>query len=275
MRYWFADHTDFRSQKGSQVPDVFIFGGVLIPKEELEKLIGIFQDVKARYTHPNMPVKYNLRDLKDKYEEFARGDEYRKLLNESYEWRQEIFRRASDLNYSIVLSCIESFQKGKAIGDKKDDLLRYSFSNALMRVGMEIESLGASCTVVLDWPVGNNPKPFDREYYAAFNDGKSIDGIKYLSGALRKLNFNGCVYYANMNHSIGLQFSDLVVGAFRDGVKAHRDDHPENLGRDITKIFLPKIRTDTRSRILQRGIIISKNNHSFIRFMKKYIEELK
>jgi len=275
MNFWFADHTDFRSLKETRVPDVFIFGGIIISKNSLVELIEIFRDVKSKYTHHNMPVKYNLKDLRDKYIEFELEEDFRLLLEDSYKWRKEIFNRSKSIDYTIIISCIESFKKGKDVSKNKDDLLRYGFSMALMRVGLEIGALKSDCCVILDWPEGNNPKPFDREYYYAFNTGKSLDGIKYLSGPLMNLGFADSVRYANMNHSIGLQFSDLIIGAFRDGFKSFCDGHDENLGIDITKLILPKFRSDYRSSIIQRGVVISNSNKELKKSVSKFINSLK
>ncbi|MEL7834678.1 DUF3800 domain-containing protein [Fodinibius sp. Rm-B-1B1-1] len=273
MNYWFADHTDFRSKKGNRIPDIFILGGIVISKESLDQVSEIFRNIKSDYTHPNMPVKWNFRDLEDKYKEFGLEDDYQALLKNSKDWRKDIFSQLADTEYKIVLSCIENFQKKKDLDQVKYDLLRYSFSNALMRVGYCAYDT-SSFSIILDWPDSHNPKPFNREFYYAYNKGQSVDGVPYYCGNLKELGFNDSVYFANMNHSIGLQLSDLVIGAFRDGIKSFRDDHYENIGIDTTKIYLEKLNGFKKDALMSRGVLVSKSNENFEECVAEFLKFL-
>jgi hypothetical protein len=215
-----------------------------------------------------------MRDLKNKYEEFGRLDEYQELLKSSASWRRELISNLDEIEYVINLSCIENFQKNSKDKDLKHDLIQYAFSNILMRIGFIIKRRKEECTVIMDWPDKQNSRPYNREYYSAFNKAKSADGkVEYFCGNLEDLNFNDCVLFADMNHSIGLQLADIIIGAFRDGIKSFREDHFENQGMELTQLYLPKINGYSKN-LTRYGIIASGNNHELQKLLGNYIDHL-
>ncbi|MFW6129979.1 MAG: hypothetical protein ACOC56_02270 [Atribacterota bacterium] len=80
-------------------------------------------------------------------------------LAESKEWRIQIFREASDIDFTIIIALIKAYSKKReTIIEKKKRLTRYVFSNALMRVGHHTRDVNASSIeLILDWPEQNIP----------------------------------------------------------------------------------------------------------------------
>lgn len=270
MHFWYADDSNLKSDKKVHVPNIFLFGGILIEQEESKKLIDLLKEIKGRYTFPDLPIKYNLKDLKDKYKEFGREDEFKRLLHESMEWREELFRKSLDIDYQIVIAAVENFQtdrrKQKEI---KEDIRRYVFTNAMMRISYEIKLRGYGYTqFILDWPADGNSKPFNSEFYYAYNRGKSRDGGDYYSGPLKHIGIHDSLLFTNMNHSNCLQFADLIIGAARDFLDCILDGRDHSNGKYLTEIILPKYR-GYPNKILEYGLNVSSRNERFKNSLKE------
>lgn len=133
-----------------------------------------------------------MRDLKSLYKKQNREVMHKVLLDSSREWRGEIFAALAASDVTLIVACIESYSGSREkIKSNKEQLTRHSFSNGLMRFGLHAQQEKPDfAQVVLDWPDGGNSQPFDAEYSAAFNLGKTKCGaIKYQCGPLNTLNF--------------------------------------------------------------------------------------
>ena len=263
MHIWYADNSYCRRDKSSCCSDVFLFGGIIIQEEESKKLTEIIKEIKSRYGTHYLPIKWNLRDVEDKYTEFGKNDNYKILLRESLTWRKELFERSLSIDYTIVVAAIENFQVGKKNQkDIKNDLIRYVFSDAMMRVAYELKMKKINKSqFVLDWPESACAKPFNTEFFYAYNKGTNKDGHSYFSGPLKNIGVHDSLLFANMNHSNCLQFADLVVGASKEFLECilHKGD---SNGNELAKILLPKFR-GYPDKIFGRGISVSSNNRSF------------
>jgi len=271
---YYLDHTEFKVDSDSKNKDTIVMGGLLIGHEEEKKLTSIMREIKSRYFDPDLPLKFNMKDLKKKYEEHNLVAEFDTFLKDSAKWRRELFERSLELDYSIIISVIQHYQP-----DKKDspvnkyDLLGYAFNNVLMRTSLEVQSRKEDfAQVIVDWPDGNNPKPFNHEYYYAFWRGKTPAGQDYFSGTLKSVGFHDTVLFASMNHSNMLQFSDLLIGATRDFLSCGLEDREYALGKELTEIILKKFRGFPKN--LSYGLSISSGNHDLkervAEIMKKY-----
>jgi len=260
---WYADNSELNGIRGADIPDILLFGGIAIAPEYEPVLRKKIECVKAEYGHKRAPIKWNFKDLRKIYLKQNQEQLYRDMLESSNDWRKEIFEETSECEYTIILSCIESFStRRKDIKAVKLQLSEWVFSNGLMRYALHVkESAPERAFVILDWPDGGNAKPFDREYTSAFNVGKSAAGINYLSGALSKLPFHDSALYTNMLHSTILQFSDLVVGASREFIEYAIGKRNEDDGKGIqcAKLFLSKFRGYPNN-VLSKGLNVSTNN---------------
>ncbi len=272
MTKFYLDHTELKASAESHVKDTIVMGGLLIEYEEEKKLTSIIREIKSRYFNPDLPLKFNMRDLKKKYEEHNLLAEFEAFMKDSAKWRIELFERSLDINYTTIISIIKHYQsdkKEKSID--KYDILGYAFNNALMRVALEVQTKKVEFTqVIVDWPDGNNPKPFNNEYYHAFWRGKTPSGQDYFSGTLKSVGFHDTVLFASMNHSNMLQFADLLIGAMRDFLSCSLEDRDYAIGKELTEIVLKKVRGFPNK--MTHGLSISSGNHDL---KKKIIEILR
>lgn len=212
MYKWYADDSALKKKHGDSKRSVFLFGGILITRQDKVELSNLMKEVKRDYTGEDMPLKYNMRDLKELYERFNRKEEYDTFLRESAIWRKRIVQESLQFEYRLFISCIENYQADKKDQKPiKENLSSYLFSNALMRVGIYAsENQMSHIQVILDGAESNMSKPFDNEYYYGYNRGNNSDGQEYFSGPLNELGFDQTLYYARCNHSNLLQLTDII-----------------------------------------------------------------
>lgn len=241
MNKWYADNTELSTTKTKN--NVLIFGGIIIDEIEERKLKIIIEDVKAQYALKTLPIKWNFKDLKPTYLELSRVKEYEILLLNSYKWRREIFERSLAVNYKVILACTERYNSNKPLSSIKDDLISVSFSQSLMRVALYAKNnpIKDECQVVLDWPESSNPKPFNREYFKAYHNGKSIFDRTYFSGPLKNIGFSESIYFTKSTHCTMLQFADLIIGASKDYILKNLHEIDYSLGFDLTELIKCKI----------------------------------
>jgi hypothetical protein len=218
--------------------------------------------VKAEFGPPRTPVKWNMKDLQAIYEEQKQGALYEKLLKSSAEWRTKIFQCLADADVKIIIACIESYSADKKVQVKtKEGLVRYAFSNGLMRFGLLAQESSAEAPmVVLDWPEKADPKPFNFEYACAYVNGKtSNEKVEYSCGKLSALGFADSAVFTSMRHSTILQAADLVVGATREFIECSLEKKGPGQGVECLKIIKAKFR-GAPDNIIGRGISISSGN---------------
>jgi hypothetical protein len=260
--HWYADNSDLNGVRGAVIPDIVLFGGVAVPTDGIAALQAAIEAVKARYGDPRVPVKWNFRDLEGLYARHDLKNLYAKLAESSRQWRQEIFEAAARLDFSIIISCVESYSVTREdIKVVKPGLIGIAFGNGLMRFALHAKEFNAkTATVVLDWPERGDSRPFDREYVAAYVHGTSTDrDVKYHSGPLKQINFSDSVTYAHMRHSTILQFADLIVGATREFVECAMGKRVDAFGLQLLRIVGKKFR-GAPDHILGRGVIVSSGN---------------
>ncbi len=268
MLKWYADNSEMSTVKGK--PNVLIFGGVIVNNKSEKQIEQLLRKVKEKYTYPTLPIKWNFKDLKEVYEEWNRQKDYELLKQKSYEWRTEIFKESLNIDYTIVLACTERYPSSIPLKQIKVQLTEITFAQALMRIGLFARDLPFkdSFEIILDWPDSSNPKPFNREYFRAYNLGKSSSGVNYLSGPLSNLGFNDSLYFAKSTHSAVLQFSDLIIGAAKDFILKTIQGINSSLGYDLTAMILSKYR-GYPSRIIDYGMNFAPKNDNYQRLKEE------
>ena len=261
---WYADNSELNGIRGSQIPDILLFGGLAVPPDSEFILRTTIEEVKSKFGPPRIPVKWNFKDLKRVFVRQNKRSIYDELLKKSQEWREEIFKAVKDIEFTIIIACVESHSvERRTIISVKEQLTQFVFNNGLMRYALHVkESNPDRAEVILDWPDKGDSSPFDKEYASAFNDGKSPDGVVYSSGALKDLNFLDSAVYTNMNHSTILQFADLLVGATREFVECALGKKCYGFGIDMLKLVFHKFR-GTPCDVIGRGISIASKNPQF------------
>lgn len=269
MIKWFADNTELTTEKGKE-NNVLIFGGVLVNEEAENKIIDLMKTVKGEYTFPDLPVKWNFKDLEKTYKELEKVDDYKKMLAKSSEWRTALIENSLDIDYKIIVVCLERHESDKPIKTIKETLVNISFAQALMRVGMfaKYQTPEKKFEVILDWPESSNPKPFNREYYYAYNRGHSANEINYLSGKLKDLGFNESLYYTKSTHSSVLQFSDIIIGATKDFVLKTLYGIDHSLGYNLTELFKVKF-CGYPNKTIEYGLNYSPKNENYKKIQKE------
>lgn len=94
MYKWYADDSALKKKHGDSKRSVFLFGGILISRQDEVELSNLMKEVKRDYTGEDMSLKYNMRDLKELYERFNRKEEYDTFLRESAIWRKRIVQES-------------------------------------------------------------------------------------------------------------------------------------------------------------------------------------
>lgn len=268
---WYADNSELNGVKGAEIPDILLFGGLMLSPETEKSLRQQIEEMKKHYSGGNSraPVKWNLKDLRPRYEKLGILSQYDSLMASSKEWRPAIFSILSKSDCMFLVACIEGYSpKRQVLKDNRDGLTRYVFTNGLMRFGLHVsETKPDWAGVVLDWPDGGQSLPFDSEYAHAFNGGKVSDGkVSYQCGPLNNLGFADSVMYTNSLHSTLLQAADLVVGASREFVECCIGKRTGGLGLDCLRIARDRFRGAPKN-ILGWGLVLSSGNDA----MKKKI----
>lgn len=262
MISFYGDDNYSRSSLDDTQPRIILFGGILISDDEGKKLVNIIKKEKKKYTHENLPLKWNFKDkdIKDKFKEFDRIDQHKELLRNSRDIRINIAKESLNVDYKIIISCIKSYSNiKKKIKNNKTKNTEFLFENLLFRLGMEADNTN-NYQIILDWPSDSNPKVFNRPYYYIYNTNKTIHGSKNYCGPLCNKNFNPSLLYAKCTHSPCLQFTDFVVGAFKDYLEMTNTDNKSCVGKEFIDIIKPKFRTSRSGKISGYGIIVSSGN---------------
>jgi hypothetical protein len=273
---WYADNSELNGIRDADIPDMLIFGGVLVPLNSELDLINAIEGVKAKYGYARVPIKWNFKDLKRTYARDGLSDLYSNLLKSSKEWRNDIFQVVNEFDISIIISCIQSHSvQRKVISNVKTELTKYSFANSLMRVALHAQEFKPErIQIVLDWPDKGDSSPFDEEYASAYNFGQTSDRRNnYFSGPLKQLGFLDSAVYTNMTHSTLLQFADLVVGANREVIECAIGKKEDGFGLEMAKVIANKYRGYNQNEIYGKGIVVASGDKTFKDNIKNFIEE--
>lgn len=276
MYTFYADDTYAKADKEDQSNRLDLFGGFLISKSDEPSLLEIIKAEKVKYTHPNLPIKWNFKDtpIREKYEEFNRKEEYKIMLAKSNDWRREIIKKSLHLDYKIICGIIEPYSTDpKVIKKSKSDFLKYSLENILMRIGLDVKDKNRETFIVLDWPPDGNPQPFVQGFYRLFHTGFSSAGSQLICGKLSDCQFYHSLLFAKCNHSPMLQFSDLIIGSIKDFVECRLSGRQNLFAAEMFEMYKHKIRSSKGS-IMNYGLITSSGNSSFKQKLKELLNEI-
>lgn len=272
---WYADNSELNGIKDAEIPDILLFGGIIIGADAEANLQSKVERIKKRHGHPRAPVKWNMKDLKELYKNQKQVALYEKLIASSREWRAEMFSALASADCTLLVACIEGYsQKRDVLKQRKEDLTRYIFTNGLMRFGLHVRDAKPSqAQVVLDWPDKGISKPFDSEYSYAYGRGKTSDGnVTYKCGRLGSLGFSDSVMFTNMPHCHMLQIADLVVGASREFLECCLGKKQGGQGLDCLKTVRDKFR-GAPGNIVGRGLVVPSGNAEFLSSVQRGVRE--
>ncbi|MEX0959105.1 MAG: hypothetical protein WDZ63_07445 [Burkholderiales bacterium] len=272
--FWYADNSELNGIREAEIPDILLFGGVAVAPHAEASLRQAIECVKGKYGHPRAPVKWNFKDLRALYEKQNQTDLFEQLKGTSKQWREEIFRAVNELDFTIIVACVESYSiKRENIKDNKCALTQYVFSNGLMRLALHAQERKPDrVQVILDWPDKGDSKPFESEYASAFLKGRTADGsVPYYSGPLSSLGFLDSATFTNMHHNTILQFADLVVGATRELIECAYEKKGGAFGVDTLKLVSRHFR-GAPNLIYGRGISVPSGNAKLRTAVKTYVK---
>lgn len=271
---WYADNSELNGIKGAEIPDILLFGGLIVDQDTEQAIKSKVEKIKKHYGHPRAPVKWNMKDLRDLYKREGMLPLYEQLMKGSREWRKEIFECLSITECALLVACIECYScRRKVLKERKDELTRYIFTNGLMRFGLHVRDLKPGVAqIILDWPDKGIARPFDSEYSSAYSRGKTIDNaVGYQCGKLSSLNFVDSVLFTNMLHSTMLQVADLIVGATREFIECCIGKKYGGQGLDCLKLIRGQFRGAPEN-IIGRGIVVPSGNSEFLAAVKKGVK---
>ena len=273
MKIFYADDSYIKRGKDDRFPKIQALGGLLITVENEKILTEIIKKIKRNYTHENLPVKWNFKDdgVKDAFKEFGRIKDWETMKSESNKWRFDIFQESVSVEYKLMISCIEHYSDDRnVVKEKKEEISVFLFENLLMRLAREAMSDKNDYYVVLDWPSESNPKPYNRAYYNYFNNKIEKVGV-----SLSEVGFYQSVLYTKCTHSPMLQFSDMIVGAFKDSFERFLQNRSDCFADEIVKTALPKFRKKWDNTLLGYGIVPSTSSPDFRKKVENYINDFK
>ncbi|MDI6688536.1 MAG: hypothetical protein QME06_10005 [Desulfobacterales bacterium] len=96
---WYADNSELNGIRGSQIPDILLFGGLAVPPDSEFLLRTTIEKAKSEFGPPRIPVKWNFKDLKKVFEKQNKNSLYDDLLTKSQEWRETIFRSVANIDF--------------------------------------------------------------------------------------------------------------------------------------------------------------------------------
>lgn len=273
---WYADNSELNGIKGAEIPDILLFGGLIVDHDTEQHIKSEVEEIKKRHAHPRAPIKWNMKDLRELYKKQDMLPLYEKLMSTSRQWRSEIFEALSSTNCVLLVACIEGYSsKRTVLKERKDELSRYIFTNGLMRFGLHVrDSKPDAAQVVLDWPDKGISQPFDSEYASAYSHGRTTDRhVTYQCGKLNGLHFADSVLFTNMPHNTMLQVADLIVGATREFIECCIGKKPGGQGLDCLKLVRTQIR-GAPDNVVGRGLVVPSGNTQFLGAVRKGVKGL-
>jgi len=277
MIRWYADNSELRGIWGAKIPDILLFGGVVIDDAAKSEICSVMRDVKSAYQdNPVFPLKWNFRSLEKHYQELRLSGLYSRLLEDSRAWRSDIFSRISSIDFKIIVSMIISYGSSReTLLRTRDQVIRFVFLMALQRVGLCVRNQGSRpAEIVLDWPAERQRKLFDLEYKSAYQNGTSADYNQgYTCGPLKNLGFGESALFTSTNECSVLQLSDLIVGATREMIEEALGKKENSLGVSLLALIKDKF-DGAPDNILGWGLAISPRQGEFFEKVRDKISAL-
>jgi hypothetical protein len=267
-----CDASELTAVFGAQAPNTFVLAGYSIANDHVPRLIKRAGEIKeAAFGDKNVPIKWNVKDLDRALKLHGLSDLSPKIKEKSNLVRGELLTALSDSGATLFLSVLLAYSNDRQVlGESKDDLVRYSFSNFLMRVGLFCkEHNGGDVQVILDWPDKDQRQIFVEEYLSGWRDGKSYSAdqsVDYRCGPLTSIGFREAPVFGVTDLDVRLQFADLLVGACRSFINFSMGCVPkEHFGVQQFKAIAPCLDRADGWRCFGRGITVAPANSAFSR----------
>lgn len=215
MHYFFIDDSEFPTTIRTKEYMTFVLAGYLIASDSVPALQRRITDIKESYGIPShLPVKWNLKDLKEVYEQEGGSALFDKIMNCSDQLRADVARTLGEFEHRIIASAITRFGRDT----RREQVYRWVLANLLQRLGMLANYLGGTpprVVCVMDFP-GFEPKQLSDEYRVGYIDGEDTDGNKYIAGPLKDCGLAEGLLFTSATHFGLLQPADIIAGITKD-----------------------------------------------------------
>lgn len=279
----YCDGSELAALEETAVPNIIAVGGFAVPREQRAKLVREVRATKRDLTgDPYVPIKWNIRDLREEIEDRGGPDFYEEVAAVSRDIRSRMLGALRAADGTCFVSLIHAHsEREDVLRDVGGRLPRYCFVNFLQRVGLCVERRiagGRDVQMILDWPPGNDRSLWEEEYRAGWEEGDSADpgdDSEYLSGPLSELGFRPSLLYGTTPSNEGLQVADLVVGATREFVKfAHLGEGEiDSVGVQEFGELLPYFH-DREGPVVRRGIAVAPKSSDLLRSINREIDRI-
>lgn len=254
-----CDATALMGPWGAQTEDVHVIGGFAIQEPRIPDLLARVRARKNELVgNPDVPVKWNLKDLKKALACYGLTDQAPKLLAQSEDLRSLLLAELKTAEPVLFASAICSYSnKRKTIHATKPSLTSFSFSNLLQRLGLWVkEHKPEAVRITLDWPESSARDPFVKEYLASWlPNGEAVSGN--YCGALCSLRFEPGISFGVTLLDPLLQLSDLIVGATKSFLCHALGNGPADYGVQQFFSLLPHFHRSASGTVIGCGLVIS------------------
>jgi hypothetical protein len=265
-----CDASELTAVFGAEAPDTFLVAGYAVSSKQVGSLIQCAEGIKKELLgNTNVPIKWNVRDLERALQLHDLSELLPKIKEKSNEIRKALLESLCRSGATLFLSVILAYSnRRQVLGESKDDLVRYSFGNFLMRAGLFCkESAPAEVQLIVDWPDSGRRRLFVEEFYSGWKDGQSVtaaESIEYRCGPLSSLGFRAGPLFGVTDVDVRLQLADLLVGTCRSFINyCMRVTTEEDFGVQQFKAIAPCLDRAHRRRCFGRGITVAPANSAF------------
>jgi hypothetical protein len=265
-----CDASELTAIFAAEAPDTFVIAGYAVPSTQVNSLVRRAMDIKGELMeNTNVPIKWNVRDLERALKLHELSELLPKIREKSNEVRKALLESLCRSGATLFLSVILAYSnKRQVLGESKDDLVRYSFSNFLMRAGLFCkENSDTDVQLIVDWPDKGQRHVFVEEFYSGWKNGKSVtaaESITYHCGPLSSLGFRAGPLFGVTDVDVRLQLADLLVGTCRSFINYCMKRLPEeDFGVQQFKAIAPRLDRADGWKCFGRGITVAPANSEF------------
>jgi len=250
----------------------FTIGGYYCPKGKINELVSKYRDLKEKFFGSKfIPIKNNIYDYKDKYEEIEESLFEKVIKSNMREFRLSLLEDLANINY------VESIVSIIQIYSDKRKLHAFPFVNVIQRFAWVIKSKSYECVpqIIMDWNQKEEKRVYEEEYHEIFHTGKDSYGSICKAGSLYEMGFYHSLNFSSTYYDEFLQIADIIIGSWRYLLKKFYNNDYKLEGDDIESLEkLASISREYRGDIFKGGLIFAdKKDQKVANRFKVFIRE--
>lgn len=253
--FFFMDNSEFTRKYLNffRKIDYFILGGYLASAEQIKKIENDVDEIKENHKIPlNLPIKWNLKDIRRTYDKEGKLDVYDKIMDQSDEIRLLMISILNKRNCKLVMAAKPAYKK-----EFKKQAYNWAFINILQRLGYVAKdqmqsNIYPSVSIIMDWPEGG-----DRSFFQSYSDSY-YRGQGFHCGNLKALNLDVNLVVSATINSPHLQIADICVGITKDFIRwSYEGKNKERVKKFFTSL-IPLFRKSEEGKIMGYGLLVGK-----------------